>query len=85
MIAAATAYIEHSATLQWFDGVFEACHALFEELVHVSAGNTQEAQPLQQRNTGILGQREHALVKRQQTQFAVEQPGLRIAQSGDLM
>ncbi len=45
----------------------------FEEFIEIAREYAEEAQPLEQRDVGILGHREHAAVERELRQLAVEQ------------
>ncbi len=55
--------------------LLDARDADLEELVQVAADDAQEAQPLEQRHLGVLGQREHAPVEVEQRELAVDGRG----------
>ncbi len=52
--------------------LLEARDANLEELVEIVADDAQEAQPLEQRNGGVLRQREHAPVECELRQLAID-------------
>jgi hypothetical protein len=49
-----------------------AGHADFKKFVQVAAGNTDKAEPFEQRNGGIGGLRQYTFVKTQNAQFAIK-------------
>ena len=55
------------------DPALEAGHADHEELVEVAGEDRREAHPLEQRQGGVLGQLEDALVEAEPGQLAVEE------------
>ena len=60
----------------WVDPheLLELGHPHLEEFVEVVADDGQVAQPLEQRDGGVLGLSEHPLIEGENAEFAVEQP-----------
>ena len=59
----------HRAGLQQ---LLEARDPDLEEFVEIGAGDAQESHPLEQRNGGVLGLLEHALIEFEERQFAID-------------